>query len=331
MLAVITVVAVTIVILVILLARDSRLNLPEKSKILALALIVALSTHYYLLTIGAGKGAETVGKWGVGIQNLAFATYELLGFTGFGPGRYKLREAGLQGGLDGGIQAIAESPLAGGVFFLLVLYALLFIELIRKIRSTEAIHRHLLLPATAVVLLSVGTLFSLSVYADFPFWGRHLAPSLPMLLLVLAIAAGSDHHYHKRKVILSTGFCATLFVSSMFVRFDPTHNRDDYRSAVASAGAAVSAGKTVWWSASPMPAEYYRLTICDLADTDLQGCVVNAINRIESQISKLPMPNLVFVSKPDLFDIDGSLRRFLRTNDFEVQQQFSAFVVYSRR
>jgi hypothetical protein len=118
--------------------------------------------------------------------------------------------------------------------------------------------------------------------------------------------------------------CGALLASSLCQRFLPRYEKDDYRSASATAKAAVSEGKTIWWAADPVLGEYYGL----VDSKSGSGRVIWFNNGVRNK-QDAPAPDLIFLSKPDVHDPDGVVVSRIKDGDYEPIAEFSAFRVYA--
>ena len=153
-------------------------------------------------------------------QTVAFVFYELLGLSGWGPGRLELRTAG----------ASALKP-----FLVFVIPFALLLGVISwngfKELSSRFTPRRLL----AVVLMVAAPLLiigALGIVTHFRVLGRHATPLLPMLLLVLAFGILRLAQRSPRLGRALAGlFLICCLGSTLMIRFAPRHEKDDYRTA----------------------------------------------------------------------------------------------------
>ena len=292
--------------------------------------VIGITGAYYGWTLLAGKGAQTMGIWGVGLRNVVFTVYELLGVSGFGPGRTTLREAALEEGIPGVVGLMTHPRALFGLGILSLVYFWALLALARCVRSNHpSMRRSLAISSCLVVVASIGILFCLSVAVGFPFWGRHLAPALPFVVVALAIALDQGRGGLATSRLMPLVSCAILLTSSLLVRLHPDHARVDYRSAAAAAISMAREGATVWWSASRAPAAYYRLPICDTVISSDQ-CVVDAINKSVEEILSLPRPDVIVCGQPDLFDQTGALRSYVESHGPLKTEQIRGFWLHTR-
>lgn len=276
------------------------------------ALLLAMGC-YYLWSLTIGARATAVGT--TNLQTTLFIFYEQLGFAGVGPGRMELREAGVYA-----LTPFAAGLLAYGIFTGLVLLAGCRAFLQKEMREKT-------LSIVAGLAVPAGLILIAGMIAHFRVLGRHFAPLAVMLFLVLG--AGLTRLWQKPRWIgkgIVTGFILATLWSSLSLRFAPRHEKDNYRRAAALAKAALEHGKTVWWSAADMAAEYYSVPIATNG-TNLRA--VTIVNNPGSDFAEaLPEPNLVIASKPDVYDSQGALAAYLKENRYQKVTSFMAFTVW---
>ncbi len=270
---------------------------------------------YYLWTLRLGARASAAAE--TSVKTLAFVGYELLGFSGLGPGRLTLREAGpaaLQG---------YEWVLGG--------YALLLTLLLAAgIRAgVDSGHERSARVIAAGLCGSSAFLLLAGWIAHFRVLGRHFAPLAAVGLLLLSLGADwlwRARRWPARAAVL--GFFALSVWSSLSLRFAPRHQRDDYRGAAALARTALAAHRTVWWNANPQGAAYYRLpTTGEPSDP---GAALWLVNPRATTLDSLPRPDLVVASKPDIYDVEGALAAYLQRSGFTQIRDLPAFAVWER-
>jgi hypothetical protein len=287
--------------------------------LLAIAgLFLAGLTVYYLNTLQ--RGASGARLWSVSPLNLLFATYELLGFSGLGIPRFELRE-------------LARTPSAllgeifqwryAGLLCLSAVYAVAFVNGWRIRR--EPVFRI----ALAFALATAIALFAGAAVARFPFWGRHLAPILGGTALLAALAVSGPTRIPRwHKGVVASLLLVGLLSSSLMLRFSARHQKDDYRTAVILARQALAAGRIVWWSADREEcAEYYQLPI---HESLVSNRLVICVQATKDEIVTWPEPDLIFQSKPDVFDGHGTLAALIHARQYRLARRFPAFSVWSR-
>ncbi len=259
--------------------------------LLLLAWVCALAAYYvWTLKIGARASASVATNW----QSVLFVMYELLGLGGLGPGRLEIREAGLASFRP------HVFPLALHCVVVLVMAV---------VGAATVCRRNFRLAAIVFVCVACAFMFLVASgwLLHFRILGRHCAPMLPVLLLLLL--EGCSTVLDWRKALGRTLVGVLLFLclaSCLSLRFATRHGKDDYRGAVALARAALADGKSVWWCAEPHAAEFYGLQL-QKSDADKAAAAQLILNPSEAEINAVPLPDVIVMSKPDLFDSQGAV------------------------
>lgn len=277
-----------------------------KGSFLVLAIAMAALGVYYLWTMQIGARASGVGR--TGWLSVAYIFYELSGLAGLGPRRLQLRSQEF-GELAPFLPFLA---LGAGALLVLLLGALSFLR--ERIGKREIVFFLLAVVGPLLVVLAAG------VSGRMRLLGRHLTPFLPFLLAFLSIGLTkclrSPSSWRK---LAGWAALAVLLLSALEIRFAPRHSRDDYRSAAAIARKAQSAGENVWWLADISTGIYYRVPL----DSPRFSTSPDPL--------KLPwLPDLVILSKPDVYDGSGTARAYLAQNNFKVEQVLPAFQIWTR-
>ena len=287
---------------------------------------------FYLRAISRGlvDTSWDSGPWSVSLSKLAFSAYEILGFSGFGPGRYELRRLALEGGLGASLGGVMRPSFVGGIALFVVYCCVLagLYSLLRSGPSPAARTTRSALFVVAVTAAATVTVFSIS---GFPVWGRHIAAVVPFVTLMVGLGAVSwgDARAGRRNGLAASLICL-LLASSVFVRYHPQHQRDDYRSAATYAVSARADDLVVWWVGDRRVAEYYRVRFCDGPPAG-RDCVVYATNMTAEQVLSMAEPDVVVMSgKPELHDREAVLRAHLDADEFQVIDHLMAFSVYRR-
>lgn len=297
------------------------------------ALVLAGLGTYYLWTLKVGARASGAGK--TNLLSMAFCAYELLGFTGVGPGRTALR----------------DNPVAALRPFLpfLALYAVFlstfFLAAIKSVRNFLPLSRWAgFLPVFLAVLTSGAAVLVLGVVADFRVIGRHLMPLLPFLLIVLAglsSALWASGGKANRGAVAAVLLLSLL--SCVSLRTFPRFAKDDYRSAAAVAREAIARNQTVWWAADGAGANYYGVfpqprdgksgeanPPSPSTATSAPGPIYSAIAPSAEDIAALPSPDVVILSKIDIYDPSAALRDWMKDHGFATTKTFPAFTVWEK-
>jgi hypothetical protein len=292
---------------------DRRHVLPITATVLAMAALMA----YYVWTLARGVGGAKL--WSVGVSNIAFGCYELFGFGGLGPPRNELREAARGSG------GIAAFMLQGGYIAGLGLLATSYLMLIPS--SWKIRRDSLSLIAAGAVVFSTGVILAASAVVGFPFWGRHLAFSLPVIVLLISKAQAAIERSGLRYLMMFS-LMLVLLVSSLRQRFVPQYGKDDYRSASRMAAVALASGKNIWWIADPNTARYYGLGA--RGNVARPGGLIWFSYENEADTQNKPSPDLIFVSKPDIHDSQNKVRSYIEQHGYQPFAQVTAFKIYAR-
>ncbi len=269
---------------------------------------------YYLWTLTIGARASGVAT--TTLDSTLFVGYELLGFSGLGPGRLALRSTG---------SAALWPYLVGLAIYAIPIALLLGAALWQLLKHRH--RKHLVLALCCVVpsvfLLAVGWV------THFRVLGRHFTPFLPVLLFLFTLggsALWSRRSAWTRGVVLL--FCALNLVSCLSLRFLPRHEKDNYRAAAAVARTALRRGQTVWWNAAPEGARYYGVPIA--TRPGCQGEAVLLMSPTRETLVGLPMPQVIVASKPDIYDGQMALAEYARGRGFQPETNLTAFVTWRR-
>lgn len=274
--------------------------------------LLVLARHYHYWN-PARSGMVT----GFSLLNVGFGGYELFGFSGLGPSRLSMRESGLS----------ALRPFLPGLAALAVVSVMLAGEAFRQI--VRRFYARMWIAAAAYVLLGLSIVLVTSALTQFKLLGRHLMPLEPAIILGIAIAITAL--LNKGKMggrLLVAGFCLLWLGSSISLRFAPRHARDDYRSAAAVATAALQAGKSVWWAATPLTGAYYQVPLAVHSQVPGKALVVN--NPTRSDLENISLPDIVIFSKPDVYDAAGNLAKLLADNSYRKTRTLPAFSIWEK-
>jgi hypothetical protein len=234
--------------------------------------------------------------------------YEQLGFLGLGPGRTALRVHSVS----------ALRPFLCPLFLLgLPLAWGLLIAACRRFEMAPARFATVFLISCIVV----GLIFGLGYLRQVRLLARHFTPFFPLILVGEAYAIlllwRSERALKRGAAVL---IVACLIVSSLETRFAFRHSKDDYRGATAAAAAALAQGKTVWWVADPDGTNYYHLPI---APGDLPGTARWIPGAVPAD-SRTP-PDLIFISRPDIYDHEGSISAFIAAHQYHPVAEWKDF------
>jgi hypothetical protein len=272
---------------------------------------------YYLWTRTLGVAPTNVAKtnW----QTLCSILYEQLGFNGLGPGRLVLRQGGF-GALKGWLPAL-------GIYFLTLALVLLAAaaQLLQPARRRLTFFAAVALTAPGIFILALAFL------TPFRVLGRHFAPFVTVIILVLTIGLARllQSKTWWSRVGLGAFLLLSLF-SCLSQRFSSRHARDDYRGAAAIAKACLARGQSVWWDADPYSCNYYGVP--SSTSWDAPGKVWLMGFQETGYEQRPARPDVVVTStKTDIYDQEGTLHGFLKREGYSQGEVLSAFVIFHRK
>jgi hypothetical protein len=263
---------------------------------------------YYFWTLTQGTRASGVGK--TDLLSIGFCFYELLGFSGLGPDRLSLREHG--------ITSLKPFflPLTSLVISLTVLGASSALYFAKNSRTYRT---EIFIAATA--LCGAVSMLAVGYMAHFRVLGRHLIPILPFVFLLVSLALlhlWQSNKKLRQAIVLS--LCLLLAISSLSTRFNPRFAKDDYRTAAQIAKSSLEDGKTIWWAADTVTANYYGLEFSEK--------VINVMGFSKSDLQNPEMPGLVLLSKLDIYDPNRLISIFLDKNNFISTKNIKSFSIH---
>ena len=271
---------------------------------------------YYLLTWGDAKRGYHLA--GASLLSVPFVVFEMLGFSGLGPGKNALRAESFNA-LIRTLPALA--PLAIALCGLAAAW-------VGSMRMRTIDRRAFACWLLALALPAAVILFSFFFQGHRPL-PRHFIPALPAVLLALAALMNlallrKSFFWRACAILLPTLWLA----SSLSLRWQPIHAKDDYRSSAAIAAAALRDGKEVWWAADPAAAHVYRTPI---AFEEIPGRAwATQAPAWESIRGKFP-PDMIVLSRPDVYDPTGAVKRYAMEQNFIPIQNLTGIVVFARQ
>ena len=281
----------------------------------AMTLAALLLAAYYVWTwAAADRGYH---RAGASLVSLPYIAYDFLGFSGYGPGKIQLRSS-IAGSLVQSLPALL--PLA------VIIAALgLFLILqpgVRSIRQRTVVAWLLALALPTLVILI--TLF-FSSYRPLP---RHFIPALPAVVLALASLLNMAFAQQRLVWRVVALLLPVLWLgSALNLRLRETHSKDDYRAAARLAAVALAGNKEVWWAADAAAA-YIYLTPVALEEVPGRAWAMQAPAWDDIRF-KFP-PRVIVMSKPDIYDPQGSVARYAAENRFIPALELQAFTIFTR-
>lgn len=307
--------------LAILVTMTRRKSLrPENSPALWIAGIAVLGllglfAAYYLVTWQ--EAARGYHRGGVSLLSLPFIAYELLGFTGFGPGKLQLRAAPVRSITQ---SAPALMPLAA---ILIALAVFAIVQVKNRPRNKGAAIAWSI--ALGLPTLAIFAAMFLHDHRPLP---RHFLPALPAVILALA-ATIAGAFARKSLVWRTVALLLPLLwlASAASYRWIPAHAKEDYRAASKIASAALADGKDVWWAADPAAAHVYGTPV---ALQEIRGMAWAMHAPLWETIRFKFPPGMIILSKPDIHDPHGAVTRYAAENHFVPALQLHAFTIFTR-
>lgn len=264
---------------------------------------------YYLWTLKQGAGASDLGK--TGVENVIFSVYELSGLAGLGPGRLEIRENGLKAFTPFIFMLFSCGSIVGATVIAGCLCGF------RRLRLTDVL-------LAAFLLISAASVFLVGYIAGFRVVGRHLTPLFPFLSMT---CAGCLYWlFLKNKTLcfaLTSLFFVVLLASSINQRFHPRFAKDDYRSACQMAKSALEKEKVIWWAADGSAPKYYGVL-----PYSGKGRIIMVKDKTCEQLLNYPSPQMVILSKPDVYDVHGAIRQVIGKSAMSQIASFPAFTVW---
>jgi hypothetical protein len=273
-------------------------------------IILAILGLYYLWTLKQGARASDIGR--TGLTNMLFVLYELSGLGGLGPGRLVLREEGVHS-FSAYVPAVGIGFVAAALFL-----SVGFVALWKK-----AARRDFIFFALAVGIPIAGLMFG-GIVTHMRLLGRHFTPLLPFLLPVMGLGLQQIFFAPAKWIrLLAVAGIAVLLISALEIRFSQRHQRDNYRTAAGQAQDALAHGETVWWLADESGGRYYGL---DFGSEKL----VSSLRVFATEPDPINKPDLIFLSKPDIYDPNGNARRYLVQWNFKLARELTGFRVFEK-
>ncbi len=264
---------------------------------------------YYWGTLKGGARA-TMGR--TDLASTVFALYEIFGFSGLGPGRIQMRETGIHA------LATYAVPLGTGALILLGGWTS---SLVVRLRSQKSLNFPTWI--LVAVVLPVAFTFGVGMCAHFRVLARHLMPGFPYLLLLMAVCFEA---LWRSRLKMALVLCAGVWIaSSAMLCFSPIHRKDDYKSSAALARKALEQGERVWWAADIATAKYYGLNPAG------EPCLVTLRDPEPDLLLQNAEPDLIIISKPDIYDSQGTMEKYAATHNFSVSAKYPAFTFYEKR
>jgi hypothetical protein len=269
---------------------------------------------YYFWTVQRGAKATMIGT--TNVQSMAFILYEQLGFTGLGPGRTELRVQG----------ARALTAYLPWLCLYTIAVGMVLAAGVRVVWKSSA--RKQALWIVAGLNLPVAFFLVSGMLAHFRVLGRHLTPLMPVWLCLLSLGVISLWRRGPAGRTVGLVFLCLSLASAFQVRMAYRHMKDDYRSAVSFAKTALQSGRSVWWNASSEAANHYNLPLTSNPRQREKALLV--FNPRTGTLTDLPWPDVVVITKPDIYDPLRVVMSCLKQADYRQETNFPAFEIWGR-
>lgn len=254
-----------------------------------------------------------------GLANLAFVSYEFLGFAGLGPPRLELRE-------EPHLYMLARywPWLTIGVAVMLTVGLTLFrtapLKMVRNLATS--------------LLAGIGIALLISKIEHFRVLDRHLSMFFPMLLVTLMLwprSASLSKHAQFAGAAALLGLGIVWGISDARLVFLRKYEKDSYRTASSIADArARSTGGEILWAADPRTARYYGIEVTKGSGSSkidenggfnrpVSNRATNATNwSIDEATAYLrdhATPAILVLNKVDIFDVKGAWRTLIQQQE----------------
>ena len=267
---------------------------------------------YVVWTKSQGVDANPLGS--SGLLGALFCVYEFGGFAGLGPDRIQLRASALEAF---GKSAVPLALLAlswAGVFFF-------------AWRGTWVKERRTFLSiGLFLIALPLATFLLLGHLQDTRFVPRHATPSYPAFIVIVAILLSNAWSLNMRGKVAVGVLISLLLSSSLHLRFSAVHHKDDYRAATAQALASLQAGAHVWWGGDLDTARYYGLP--NPAETPRDQRSFETATELRSSMGRTP--DIVYLSKFDIYDPTNLIRRFVEKHGYQQSTGPKTFTIWEK-
>jgi hypothetical protein len=256
------------------------------------------------------------------IVTVLFAFYTNLGLLGVGPGMLDMRTNGID----------ALLPFIPIVTFSSAVLGLVTIGGLLELRRTLATKTIVLL--IGCIVLPVVFIVALGGVVHWRVLPRHLIPLVSLFNILYAVGLAWWWRRRPAGRVLALVSVLIMGYSSFSVRLAPRHATDDYKHAAELAQVEIEHGGIVWWVADPLGALYYGVSDVhsplEWPQASHNPSVAVAGNKIPPTLSTQPPPTLVLLSRPDTYDKQGIVERYLRINNYRLIRSFPAFTAWER-
>jgi hypothetical protein len=284
--------------------------------VLCIAALIAHDIRMFVL----GRLPALLGE-GNGL-NLLFSIYSSLGLLGVGPGMLDLRANGVA----------ALAPFAVVTSFFAIVLGLVAIGGLLEIRARFGVQTLALL--IVCILLPFLLIYVLGWVVHWRALPRHFMPLVSLFSLLYAFGLAWWWRRPFAGIAVTLIWISLMGYSSLSVRYAPRHAKDDYKHAAELAAIELARDGRVWWVADVKGAFYYNIPVSDERDspaaTHVPGVQINVSQKTSSVLSAQAPPTLVLLSKPDTWDRQNVVSKYLSTNEYHLVESFPAFTAWRR-
>lgn len=285
-----------------------------------LAACVPLAIYYLTTLLRGAKGSQ---MWAVDLKFVAYVFYELAGMGGIGLSGPEIRTLARSPNIAH--ELMERLPQLALPLLLGLLLAVVVILGLR--RCWQVGGRTLLLGLVLVPLLTAGVFVAMSLGMQKAFWARHYAPVFPFFVAVLGLAfAGLISGSSRWIRLLPLTICLILVAGSLRFRFAESLQKENYRAASAVAKRALEERQNVWWVAGGYSGSYYGVP---LADKKPETGKVFLVWLPAVDLAALPLPDMIIMSKPDVHDSSGNVRKIISENHFAPAATYQGFTLWT--
>ncbi|MDF3129311.1 hypothetical protein P0Y35_08895 [Kiritimatiellaeota bacterium B1221] len=269
----------------------------------SLGLLIPLG-YYYFSTLLKGAAASSASK--TSLESLIFSGYEYFGFLGWGPSRLQLR--------NDAVAALAQYKVSLGLYAVIwgAFGGLGVWSYLKQAPENWKEQR----PVMLACFLGALTMLGVGVVGEFRLLGRHFMPLFPFVLCIFAGMA--SRLWIQKRAWVPCLLLLASFGSALSGRFAERHLKDAYREAAEIVKNSSSRGQEIWWGADAAAAEYYGV------DDLVRILDASAWSDLEVH----PLPGVVLLSKPDIYDADRILSDYLKKQGYDIIQVMPAFTVW---
>ena len=312
MLSVIPLIVIFLIISVCFLIKKINLYKQEIKIILFSFPLFLMLGFYYLQTLIRDAGGAKL--WDPSIKNYLFSIYELIGLSGIGPSYLMIRDIATNDFFETINLFVNYIPI---IFLFLIVFVLIILNLKLVFNKNTRI---LIIFSISVFLI----LIIFSSLANWPFWGRHLAPIFPAYVIILSVLISYFYKKNNFGKIISLILISLLIFSTLNNRFNDKYEKEDYRGIMNYAGS--HSENTIILMGVNRPAySFYEKYFSEKYKFN-NTIFVEYLKKNSSII-----PDKIILTRPDAIDSDFFIRKYIIRNNFvEDVDKFVGFKIYKK-